>query len=129
MNERIKELRKSLNVSQNAFAQALGLSRNFICLLEKGDRDAGDRTIRDICDIYGVNEDWLRTGTGEMYKPLDREGEVARIADVMLNDVDPYLKTKLIRMVADAPGEDLELFVQKAREFIAAVDDKETPAD
>ena len=129
MKERLKEIRAYFDLNMEDFAGRLGMSRSSISLLESGQRNMTSQFISAVCREYGVSEEWLRNGTGDMFTISGREMEVARIADVMLRDVEPYLKTKLIRMVADAPGEDLELLVQKAREFIAAVDEKETPAD
>ena len=73
MNERIKELRKKLNMTQDAFSKNLDLSRNFIAQVESGTKSPSDRTIKDICRIYNINEEWLRTGQGEMYIPPDDE--------------------------------------------------------
>lgn len=69
MHTRIKELRKILKLTQPEFAQKLNLSGNFIFLIEKGERKPSDRTIADICRIFNVNENWLRTGEGEKFIP------------------------------------------------------------
>lgn len=71
MNDRIKELRKLLKITQNEFADRLNLSRNFIFMVEKGDRQPSDRTISDICREFNVSEHWLRTGEGEPFIPED----------------------------------------------------------
>ena len=83
MNSRIKAVRTSLSLSQDEFANSLRLSRNFIWLIEKGDRTPSDRTIADICNKYNVNEEWLRNGTGEMFKPVSTNEQVS----AMLKDV------------------------------------------
>lgn len=72
MKSRIREVRNNLKLSQEEFAENLGLSRNFIWQIEKGDRQPSDRTISDICRIYNVNEDWLRNGSGNMYLARNR---------------------------------------------------------
>lgn len=67
MNERIKELRERLGMSQTEFAESLNLKRNSISLIEVGKRNPSDRTILDICSKFHVSEDWLRSGTGEVF--------------------------------------------------------------
>lgn len=67
MNERIKELRERLGISQTEFAESLNLKRNSISLIEVGKRNPSDRTILDICNKFDVSEDWLRNGTGEVF--------------------------------------------------------------
>ena len=67
MNERIKELRERLGMSQTEFAESLNLKRNSISLIEVGKRNPSDRTILDICNKFDVSENWLRSGTGEVF--------------------------------------------------------------
>lgn len=69
MNERIKNLRKSLNMTQEEFSKRIGLSRNFIAQVEIGTKTPSERTISDICREFEVNDEWLRNGTGEMLYP------------------------------------------------------------
>lgn len=68
MNTRIKMLREELlKISQADFAEMLNLKRNSISLIEVGKRNPSDRTISDICEKFNVSENWLRTGTGEVF--------------------------------------------------------------
>lgn len=132
IGERIRIVRsKTLGrkISMASFADKIGVTSGAVSQWENNQKTPSNSVIVLICKEFGINEEWLRNGTGDMFTISGREVEVARIADVMLNDVDPYLKTKLIRMVADAPAEDLELFAKYAREFVASLDEKETPAD
>ena len=55
-------------------------------MMEKGDRKPSDRTIVDICREFGVSEQWLRTGTGEMFPPRTRAQEIADFAADLLSD-------------------------------------------
>jgi len=100
MNNRLILLRKNLQLSQAKLAEDLNLSRTFINLVENGNRELSDRTVADICRIYNVNESWLRTGKGDMFKPKDRETEVAQIAKKLLKaEPDDYV-AKLIKSLA-----------------------------
>lgn len=75
MNERLKELRKKIGITQQDFADRLGLKRNTIATYEIGKATPSDRVISDICTKYSVNETWLRTGEGEMFRqPSDEVG-------------------------------------------------------
>lgn len=67
INERIKKLRKSLELTQQEFASRIGMKRNSIALIENG-RNTSEQTIFAICREFNVNEEWLRAGSGEMFK-------------------------------------------------------------
>lgn len=66
LNTRIKKVRKESGLTQDAFAERLSLTRNYISLMEKGDRVPSDRTISDICREFGISEKWLRYNEGDM---------------------------------------------------------------
>ena len=75
MNERIKEPRKTIGITQQELADKLGLKRNTIATYEIGKAIPSDRVISDLCNKYSVNEEWLRSGNGEMFKqPSDEVG-------------------------------------------------------
>lgn len=109
--------------TQTEFAEALGLTKNFISLVETGSRLPSDRTIADICRVFGVNEVWLRTGAGEMYTPRTREEELAAIfANVLISD---DAKSRLIRAMARMPDEAfpaLQQFVLELAEKLQSED-------
>lgn len=73
MIQRLIEIRKSEGLNQEQFAKKLGMSRSFVNQVEVGKRKLSDRTIADICRIFNVNEDWFRTGTGDMYNPVSED--------------------------------------------------------
>lgn len=85
MKERFKILRKDTGLTQKDFAARVGLSQNFIAQIESGSKVPSDRTVSDICRIFHVNEDWLRTGEGEMYDlPEDRTAAI--VSDLLEDD-------------------------------------------
>lgn len=69
MNERIKELRKCLDMTQEQFASKLGIKRGAIANYEIGRNVPVDSVVSLICSKFSVNEVWLRTGEGEMFAP------------------------------------------------------------
>ena len=66
LKERIKELRKNLGLTQQKFADRLGLKRQTIAAYEIGNIEPSDSTLLLICKEFGISEKWLRTGEGEM---------------------------------------------------------------
>lgn len=69
IGERIKELRKALRLTQAAFAERIGIRQNSVAVIEIGKNTPSDQTIAFICREFRVNEEWLRTGAGEMFVP------------------------------------------------------------
>ena len=110
MQDRIKQVRQSEGLTQAEFAEKIGLSRNYIAMIEIGQREPSDRTIKDICRIFGVNEIWLRTGVGEPFTPLSRSEELAAIFERM--EVGDDAKSRLIRTMARMPDEAFPPFVK-----------------
>jgi transcriptional regulator with XRE-family HTH domain len=73
MNERIKRIRQNYGLSQQQFADKLHVSRNYIAQLEMKDsnKEPSSRLVADICRVFNVNENWMRTGEGDMDAPTD----------------------------------------------------------
>ena len=109
MNERISLIRKAKGDKQDAFAEKLGLTKNFISLIETGKREPSDRTIKDICRIFHVNEKWLREGVGEMFLPTDRESEISKLTVDLLTEESDSFKNRLISALARMSVEEWEL--------------------
>ena len=77
MNERIKKLRKALDLTQQKFADKLGVKRNTVGQWECGINALTGQVVLSICRTFDVNETWLRTGEGEMFvqhSPADEVG-------------------------------------------------------
>jgi len=80
VNERLKKLRKSLDMTQQQFADKLGVKRNTVGQWECGINALTDQTIFSICREFHVNEEWLRTGNGEMFVEETPDEEFMRMA-------------------------------------------------
>lgn len=100
MNSRIAAIRKDNNLSQQEFANRLGLSKNFISLLETGNREPSDRTVADICREFKVNEEWLIHGTGEKYADISREESIAALVDSFLSASPDSFKSRFVSMLS-----------------------------
>lgn len=72
MNERIKSLRKVLKLNQTEFANSIGVTPSNISKLESGTiNTVTSSMIKLICNLYDVNEKWLRTGSGDMFNTTE----------------------------------------------------------
>lgn len=96
MNSRIKEARKAAGLTQAQLGEKVGLSKNYICLIETGDRKPGNRAIADIAAALGVNEAWLRTGEGNMTGTNTREPELLAAARDLLSERDDSFRRRLV---------------------------------
>lgn len=69
MNERLKELRKTLKLTQKEFGEKIGVTNFTISDIEKGKLSLTERNLNLICERFNVNKEWLKNGTGEMFLP------------------------------------------------------------
>lgn len=122
MNERIRELRKALNITQQELADKLSLKRNTIATYEMGKATPSDRTISDICREYNVSEEWLRDGTGEMFIPVTRDEEIEIFIGNVLKDEPDNFKKRLISVLAKLSEHEWEVLEEKARWLVQESD-------
>ena len=84
MNERIRALRKALGLTQEKFAEKLHIKRNTLANYEIGRNEPIDAVVTLICEKFNVNEDWLRSGNGEMFKKISKNNRLANwVANVL----------------------------------------------
>lgn len=88
MNGRIKTLRKELGLTQEKFAERLHMKRNTIANYEIGRNEPIDAVVTLICKEFNVNEQWLRTGEGEMFRLLPKEDELSVYIEKLLMGTD-----------------------------------------
>ena len=70
MDERIKELRMSVGLSQKEFGVRIGVSDTAVSKIERGERNPSEQTILSICREFNVNYAWIMEGLGEMFSDL-----------------------------------------------------------
>lgn len=78
MNERVRELRKTLGMTLEIFGSRIGIKKNSLSQIENGHNNLTEQNVLLICKEFNVNEEWLRNGTGEMFKkrlPTDSVGD------------------------------------------------------
>lgn len=86
MNERIRNLRKTLGLTMEKFGKYLGVGKTAISNIENGNRNVTDQMFKLICREFNVNENWLRTGNGEMF--IIPKDETATIVSDLLESTD-----------------------------------------
>ncbi len=123
MHERLKKLRKALDLTQQKFADKIGMKQNTIAQYEIGRTVPSDAIIFSICREFNVNEEWLRNGTGEMFLQSNRNADIARLTKELLSEESDSFKNRFISMLANLSVTEWEFLEQKAKE-LAGVDDK-----
>lgn len=83
IHERIKMIRERFDLTQEEFGERISLSRPQITLMEAGKRQLSERTANDICRVFGVNQEWLIHGEGEMFK--EKEAYIQYLVYHVLN--------------------------------------------
>lgn len=97
MKERIKALRKALNLTQAEFAERTGIKQNTVATYEMGRNPPTDTVITLIVREFGVNETWLRTGVGEMFERRSADEQIAEFAGCLLEGrAEDAFKRKLV---------------------------------
>lgn len=85
MKERLKQLRKTLGITQQEFADKIGIKRNSYANYETGRNTPIDAIILSICREFDVNEQWLRTGEGEPFRERPLSEEVGYYVEDLLD--------------------------------------------
>lgn len=117
MNGRLKQLRKELNLNQAEFGARIGLNQSTIAGYESGIRQISTATIVAICKEYNVNESWLRSGEGEMFRPVSRDEEIAAFVGDILSET-PDFRRRFVAVLARMTPAEWELLEKKARELL-----------
>lgn len=133
IGERIKKIRKKFDLTQTELANRIGSAQNTIARYEMNSRTPSASVIVLICKEFNVNEEWLRTGNGEMFLPRSRNQTITDFAKNLINEPDSF-KKRLFEGLAALDEKDWEYLEkiaiklsmkEKAKEEIAV---KETTA-
>lgn len=99
MKNRIKQIRKSNGMTQVEFGEKVGVKGNTITNYENGIRTPTDAVILSICREFDINEEWLRTGKGEMKLISSPDEEVMKYAGLLLKDREDFVAQKIKRFI------------------------------
>lgn len=88
ISKRIAKLIDSLQISKSDFARVLNISPAYVSKITNSGSIPSDRLLEDICEKFNVNEDWLRTGTGEMF--IIQTDDIAEQVSHLLEETNPF---------------------------------------
>ena len=125
MNERLKKLRKTLDMTQQEFADRIGTKRNTIAKYETDTNVPSAAVISLICREFNVNEEWLREGKGEMFIKMPRDDEIATFIGKTLHSEEDSFKKRLISALSALNESDWETLEKLALSLV----DKEKEQD
>lgn len=116
MHDRIKDIRKALDMTQAEFAQRIGLKQNSLANIEIGRRNASNQLVTSICREFGVNLDYLLHGTGPMFAP--KESTALDRIDQLLTGGNAFVKAVFVELadLSDEEWQVLHDFVQRVME-------------
>lgn len=109
INERFRQLRKLKDMSQENFAQGIHRTRSEITNIEYGKTAPKEEVIQSVCAAYGVNESWLRTGEGEIFKPISKDAELAAFLGDIMHGESADFRRRLVAALARFGPEEWEL--------------------
>lgn len=117
-NERVKEVRKALRLTQEKFGERIGVKKNTISQIESGINGVTDQLRLAVCREFNVNEDWLRTGEGSMFVEPDKDEEITRFMGDILSG-HPDFRRRLISVLSRMTPDEWALLEEKIRELAA----------
>lgn len=117
MKDRVKLVRKQEGLTQADFGASLGVSRATIASIESGRQAINDTFIRLLCLKFDVDENWLRTGQGEMYVNISRDDEIITAVSEIFDGEDQF-KKDLISVLVKLPEEHWSVLAEFAAEML-----------
>lgn len=121
MNERIKELRKFLNLSQDAFAKLIGIRGSAVSLMESGQRNITEQVAKSICREFNVDYLWLTAGEGEMF--IDIPDTI--IDELCLQHNLDAIDKEIIKQYVEYPAEQRAAIKNFIKKLAGAISEKE----
>lgn len=116
-SERVKEIRKTLDLTMEKFGEKLGVGKTAISNIESGNRNLTDQMAKSICREYNVNYDYLMYGEGEMFDDLPQTIVDELCAQYDLNDFDKAL----VEMYVSLPAGSRERIKEYMKQLVKKV--------
>lgn len=124
MNQRLRKLRKTLDLTQREFGERIGVKGNTIAQYELGRNEPIDAVLSLICREFHVNEKWLREGTGDMFLPTDRNADIAKLTRQLLDEETDSFKNRFISILANLSTKEWEILEKYAQQLSATETNK-----
>lgn len=129
MNERIKLLRKALELNQTDFGARIGVKQGTVAAYESGARVPLDSVVVSICREFGVSESWLRSGEGDMFLQLSREEEITKFCMSIIRDPDSEFQRQFVSVLARLEPPQWQLLSDMADKLLAQRDAQKKDAE
>lgn len=97
INQRIRQVRQELNLSQAKFAKAISISNGYIAAIELGHRNVNDRIIKLICITFNIREEWLKSGEGEIF--VMKPNSITELASTTFNELKPEFQEYVLNQI------------------------------
>ena len=123
IGERINIIIKEKGINQSILAKKLGVTSSAINTICAGKSKPSGSTITALCNLYNINETWLRTGDGDMYAPITRSQEIARIV-ANLNAAEDPLILKLAELITELDAGQIRMIKDMVKKLADAVDNE-----
>lgn len=121
--ERLKNIRKHFNLTMEKFGNRLGVTKMTISRLESGSNNLTEQMTKSICREFNVNEEWLRTGEGEMFLPVSRKSQIEKLTNQLISEESNSFKNRFISVLADLTENEWEFLEEKAMQ-LCGIDNK-----
>lgn len=116
-SERVKEIRKTLDLTMEKFGEKLGVGKTAISNIESGNRNLTEQMSKAICREYNVNYDYLMYGEGEMFDDLPQTIVDELCVQYDLNDFDKAL----VEMYVSLPSGSRERIKEYMKQLVKKV--------
>ncbi|MDD6235365.1 MAG: helix-turn-helix transcriptional regulator [Lachnospiraceae bacterium] len=107
--ERVKEIRKELDLTLEKFGEKLGVKRNTMSAIETGRNSITDQMAKSICREFNVNEEWLRSGNGPVFIEQTRDEQIASFIGGIQSIGDDSFKKRLISLLSEMTEDEWNL--------------------
>ena len=119
-NERVKQLRKARGLTLEKFGERIGIKKSALSQLENGKTSITDQTRRSICREFGVREEWLRDGTGEMETERPAAEELSDMVERLMSGESADFKRRFIAVLSNLREDEWVFLERKIQELSSA---------
>lgn len=123
-NDRIREVRKTLGLTQEKFGEKVGMKKSSLSTTESGVNAVSNQLRTAVCREFHVREEWLRDGTGEMFEDRTPDQAIVDFAADLVNVDDESFKKRLISAFARMDDATWAEFEKWATAFLAEFQNK-----
>lgn len=128
MNNRLKEIRQKLNLTQKDFSSKLGISQNRISNFENSKSKISNRDIASICGVFNINKNWFMNGDGEIFNSTSNNNisnteEIKKIYNSLSQSQKELVKELIIKLFTTYEGDNIfncfnDSFINKIKGII-----------